>query len=136
MAAQRGRDLLLKIDQGGGSFAAVAGLRARQITLNARTVDVTNADSADGWRELLAGAGVRSAALSGSGVFRDAAADEAVRAAFFAGEIRAWQVIVPDFGILQGAFQITGLDYAGAHDGEVTYALSLESAGALAFTAA
>lgn len=136
MTAQKGRDLLLKVDQGGGAFAAVAGLRARQITLNARAVDVTNADSADGWRELLAGAGVRSASVSGSGVFRDAAADETVRAIFFAGEIRDWQVVVPDFGTIAGSFQVSALDYAGEHDGELTYSLALESAGALSFTAA
>lgn len=136
MAAQKGRDLLLKVDQGGDSFVAVAGLRSRQMTLNARAVDITNADSAEGWRELLAGAGIRSASLSGSGVFRDAAADETVRAIFFAGEIRAWQVIVPDFGTIAGPFQVSALDYAGDHDGEVTYSLALESAGALSFTAA
>jgi TP901-1 family phage major tail protein len=45
-------------------------------------------------------------------------------------------VIVPDFGTIQGAFQIAALDYAGEHDGEVTYTLALESAGALSFTAA
>ncbi len=136
MTAQKGRDLLLKVDQGGGAFVAVAGLRSRQVTLNARAVDVTNADSADGWRELLGGAGVRSASLSGSGVFRDAAADEAMRAMFFAGDIRAWQVVVPDFGTIAGPFQVSALDYAGEHDGELTYSLALESAGALSFTAA
>lgn len=136
MAAQKGRELLLKLDSGGGNFAGVAGLRSRQIALNARIVDATNADSAGGWRELLAGAGVRTASISGSGVFRDAAADETIRAVFFAGEIRAWQVVVPDFGTIQGPFQISALDYAGEHDGEVTYALALESAGALTFTAA
>ena len=68
---------------------AVAGLRTRQITLNAETVDVTNADSTGRWRELLAGAGVRSAALSGSGVFKDEATSERLRALFFAGAIPA-----------------------------------------------
>ena len=105
MAAQKGKDLLLKVDPGGGGFVSVAGLRSRQIALNARAVDVTNAESAGGWRELLAGAGVRTASVSGSGVFRDAAADETVRGLFFAGDIRAWQVVVPDFGTIQGPFQ-------------------------------
>ena len=69
MGAQRGKDLLLKIGDGGSpeSFVTVAGLRARTISLNARTVDVTDGDSAGRWRELLAGAGVRSAAVSGQG---------------------------------------------------------------------
>ncbi len=136
MAAQKGKDLLLKIDStGGGVFVSVAGLRARQIAFNAETVDVTNADSAGRWRELLAGAGVRRARVSGSGIFKDAAADETVRAAFFDGMIGDWQVVVPDFGTLEGPFQVTALEYSGEHDGEVAYELALESAGAISFDA-
>jgi TP901-1 family phage major tail protein len=136
MAAQKGKDLLVKLDMtGSGSFQTVAGLRATRITFNAQTVDVTNIGSAGRWRELLAGAGVRSAAISGSGVFRDEASDERARAIFFSGEIPAFQVIVPDFGVIEGPFQITSIEYAGSHDGEAVYELALASAGALSFTA-
>ena len=135
MAAQKGKDLLLKLDDGTGSFLSVAGLRTRRLAFNAETVDVTHAESAGRWRELLAGAGVRRASLSGAGVFKDAAADAQIREIFFSGLIRDWQVIVPDFGLIEGAFQITGLDYRGDHAGEVTFDLSLESAGELTFTA-
>ena len=136
MGAQRGRDLLLKLDAANtGTFVAVAGLRARQIALNATAVDVTNADSAGRWRELLEGAGTRTASLSGSGLFKDEPSDATVRQVFFDGLIRPWQVIVPDFGTLEGLFQVTALEYAGRHDGEVTYELALESAGAVTFTA-
>jgi TP901-1 family phage major tail protein len=96
----------------------VAGLRATRISFNAETVDTTNLDSAGGWRELLGGAGVKSASLSGSGVFRDAATDERARAAFFAGEIPQMQVIIPDFGTIDGPFQITAIEYSGSHNGE------------------
>jgi TP901-1 family phage major tail protein len=137
MTARKGKDLLLKIDSdGGGTFATVAGLRARQIAFNAESVDVTNADSAGRWRELLAGAGVRRAAVSGSGIFKDAATDATIRQVFFDGLIRDWQVIVPDFGTLAGPFQVTALEYSGQHDGEVAYELALESAGAVSFAAA
>lgn len=136
MAAQRGKDLLIKIDQtGSGSFATVAGLRATRITFNAETVDVTNLGSAGRWRELLSGAGVRSAAISGSGVFRDEATDERVRSIFFAGDIPRFQVVIPDFGVIEGAFQITSIEYSGQHDGEATYELALASAGSISFTA-
>lgn len=136
MAVQKGKDLLIKMDMtGGGEFETLAGLRATRISFNAETVDTTNLDSQGGWRELLAGAGVKSAALSGSGVFRDAATDERARSAFFAGEIPQMQVIIPDFGSLEGRFQITSIEYAGAHNGEATYEMSLASAGALSFSA-
>jgi TP901-1 family phage major tail protein len=134
MAAQAGKDLLLKCDTDGvGTFVTVAGLRARRIALNAGSVDITDADSAGRWRELLQGAGTRSASLSGSGIFRDASADETVRGLFFDGIIRDWQVVVPDFGTIAGRFQIVGLEYSGTHDGEVTYEIALESAGELTF---
>ncbi|MBD8893495.1 phage major tail protein, TP901-1 family [Roseibium litorale] len=134
MAAQAGRDLLLKLDQdGNGSFQTVAGLRSRRMALNATAVDITSSDSAGRWRELLSSAGTRTASLSGSGLFRDQASDAAVRQLFFAGEIRDWQVVIPDFGTLTGPFQVTALEYGGRHDGEVTYELALESAGELVF---
>jgi TP901-1 family phage major tail protein len=137
MAAQRGKDLLLKVDEtGGGSFATVAGLRTRGLAFNAASVDVTNADSANEWRELLAGAGIRTARLSGSGIFKDAASDETVRDCFFNGLIRDWQVVIPDFGTVEGAFQITALEYSGGHDNELTFEIALESAGSLTFAAA
>lgn len=136
MGAQSGKDLLIKLDMtGDGVFETVAGLRATRLTFNAQTVDVTSLESAGGWRELLAGAGVRSAAISGSGVFKDADTDARARAVFFAGDAPQFQVVVPAFGVVQGAFQITALEYAGNHDGEATYSLSLASAGALGFTA-
>ena len=135
MTAQRGKDLLIRISTASG-FLAVAGLRARQIAFNAETVDVTNADSAGRWRELLAGAGVRRAALSGSGVFRDEASDARLRQVFFDGALETYQVVVPGFGTLEGLFQITSLEYRGDHAGEVTFDMALDSAGPLAFTAA
>ena len=135
MAAQKGKDLLVKIDDGAGGFTTVAGLRTRQLALNAEAVDVTNAESAGRWRELLAGAGVRRAGITGSGVFKDEASDARLRQVFFDGEIRTYQVVVPDFGRIDGAFQITSLEYRGDHAGEVTFEMSFESAGQLTFTA-
>ncbi len=137
MVAQKGKDLLLKIDAtGSGGFTTVAGLRSRQIAFNAESVDVTDAESSGRWRELLAGAGVKRAGVSGAGIFKDASTDATIRQVFFDGTIRDWQVIVPDFGTISGPFQVTALEYAGEHDGELTYDIALESAGAIAFAAA
>ncbi len=136
MAAQNGKDLLIKVDMdGAGTFQTIAGLRATRISFNAESVDVTSLESQGGWRELLAGAGVRSANLSGSGVFKDAATDARARELFFDSATPAFQVIIPDFGTVEGPFQVTALEYAGNHNGEATYELSLASAGVLSFTA-
>jgi len=134
MAAQKGKDLLLKIHDG-TAFSTVAGLRSRQIAFNTEPVDVTHAESAGRWRELLAGAGVKRAAISGSGVFKDEASDARMRQVFFDGDILAYQIVVPDFGRIEGPFQITSLEIAAEHDREVTFDIALESAGEISFTA-
>ena len=136
MAAQNGKDLLIKVDlSGAGQFETMVGLRASRISFNAEPVDVTSLESAGGWRELLGGAGVKSAAISGAGIFKDDSTDERARQIFFDGEVPNFQVIIPDFGTVEGPFQVTSLEYAGSHDGEATYELSLASAGPLTFVA-
>lgn len=136
MAAQSGKALLVKIDMtADGQFETIAGLRATRVSFNAETVDVTSLESAGGWRELLSGAGVRSCAISGSGVFKDSGTDARARQLFFDGETPDFQVIIPDFGIVEGPFQVSAIEYAGSHDGEATYEMSLASAGQLTFVA-
>lgn len=137
MGAQNGKDLLVKVDMtGDGQFQTIAGLRATRISFNAESVDVTSLESAGGWRELLSGAGVKSAAISGAGVFKDADTDERARQLFFDGETPDFQIIIPAFGTVEGPFQVTAIEYAGNHDGEATYELALASAGALTFLTA
>jgi len=133
MTAQKGKDLLVKIADGVG-FTTVAGLRTRRLAFNAETVDITHAESANRWRELLDGAGVKRASVSGRGLFTDAATDASMRQTFFDGTVLNYQIVIPDFGTVQGAFQLTNLEFAGEHNGEVTYDVALESAGEVTFT--
>lgn len=127
MSAQRGSQMLLKIKDGAG-YATVAGLRTKTLRLNARPVDVTDTSS-QGWKELLPGAGIRTAEISGTGVFRDAGSDALIRAAFFEQAAQDCQFVIPDFGTVTGAFLVTGLSYAGSYNGEAQFELSLSSAG-------
>ncbi len=136
MATQNGKDLLIKIDMtGDGQFETAAGLRATRISFNAETVDVTTLDSQGGWRELLSGAGVKTAAISGSGIFKDENTDERVRQIFFDGVTPNFQMVIPDFGTVEGPFQVTSIEYAGTYNGEATYEIALASAGRIDFTA-
>lgn len=134
MTAQKGKDLLIKMDQD-GAFVTLAGLRAKRLAFNAETVDITDAESSGRWRELLGGSGVQRASLSGSGIFKDETSDDLMRSTFFASEIKDWEITIPDFGTVTGPFQITALEYSGQHDGEVTFEAALESAGSLSFGA-
>lgn len=137
MTAQRGKDMLVKIGDGGSpeSFSTVAGLRTRTISLNAREVDATHSES-NGWRELLGDAGVRQCSVSGAGVFLNDAAAGAIRAAFFSGAVRNFQLVIPGMGAFEGPFLIANLDYAGEHDGEASVSIALASAGVVTFAAA
>jgi TP901-1 family phage major tail protein len=110
-------------------------LRSRAIAFNAETVDVTHQESAGQWRELLAGAGVKSVRLTGAGIFKDTASDELVRSYVFNGTIRDWQVVVPDFGTIAAPFQITSFELTGRHDGEIGFEIGVESAGEVTFVA-
>lgn len=134
MAAQKGKDLLVKMHDG-TAYVTVAGLRSRTLAFNAQSVDITHAESAGRWRELLDGAGVKRASASGSGVFKDAASDALVRQLFFSGALANCQLVIPDFATLEGPFQVTALEIAAEHDREVTFDLTLESAGEITFAA-
>lgn len=146
MAAQKGSAMLLKIDQI-GTQTTVGGLRSTGITFNDEAVDITNKDSL-GVRTLLAGGGTQSVSISGSGVFTDSTTEQAVRTAYFAqantsdgstaqtATFDSFQVIVPDLGTFTGTFMIATMGYSGEFNGEVTYDLTLESAGYVTFAAA
>lgn len=135
MAAHPGKDVLIQVDSGGGTFITVGGMRSKSISLNAETVDISDSDSTNRWRELLGNAGLKSATITGSGVFKDTAGEEDVRGYFFAGTINDFRFVVPDFGRVSGDFQVTSLDYAGEHNGEATFSMTFESAGELTWTA-
>ena len=136
MTAQKGKDLLLKVDNGTGSYVTVAGLRTRRLSLNAGTVDATDSESAGRWRELLGGAGVLRASIAGTGIFKDQASDALLQQIFFASAIRNWQIVIPDFGTIAGPFQVSALDWRGEYNAEVTFDIALDSAGALTFAGA
>jgi TP901-1 family phage major tail protein len=138
MTAQKGSLVLLKVGNGATpteTFTTVGGLRTTSFTHNNQTVDATNKDSG-AWRELLDGAGTRAIAISGSGIFTDAASEETVRGFAMNNQIKNYQMTFGNGDSLTGAFQITSYQRAGNYNNEETYSLSLASAGPVTFTAA
>ena len=139
MAAQKGKSLLLKIGADSSAtpasdtYTTIGGLRSTSISMNDEQVDITNKDSSND-RTLLAGAGVKSVSISGSGVFTDSASESTLRTAYGASDFHNFQIIIPDFGEYEGEFQVSSLEYAGEYNGEVTYSVTLESSGSVAFT--
>ncbi|RMF08905.1 MAG: phage major tail protein, TP901-1 family [Alphaproteobacteria bacterium] len=134
MAAEKGRAFVLKIGDGGNpeTFSTIGGMRTTQLAINNEVVDITNKESG-GWRDLLAGAGVRSVTLSGAGVFTDSAAEMSLQAKILAGSLDNYEVAFESGDSFSGAFQAVSLEYAGDHNGERTYTIRLESSGAVVF---
>jgi len=136
MVAQTARTFLLKVDNtGSGSFQSIGSLRGKSLKINAETVDVTNSDSTNQYRELLAGAGVKSLEVSGNGIFGDDTYVNTAHGLALNGTIRNWQIVVPGLGTYQAAFQITAFEVTGEYNGAVEFTMSLASSGDVTFTA-
>lgn len=136
MAVQKGVDVLLSINTTGSTYVALGGARTVSMTLNNQAVDATSASSTGQWRQLIDAAGILSMDTTLSGVFQDDAQDETLRATWFDRTLKNFRVTVPGFGTFTGPFIVTNLTYGGAHDGEATFEVSLQSGGVIAFAAA
>jgi TP901-1 family phage major tail protein len=141
MAKQLGRALLVKIGDGEASetFSNLCGLNSKSITINNSSIDVTTPDctSPEGalWTQTLAG--MKNVSVSGDGFFEDSTAEaRANSVAMSADNVCNFQIVIPDFGTYAGAFRISSLDFGGQTEGGATYAVALESTGAVTFTAA
>lgn len=134
MAAQLGLSLLLRVDSdGAGTYQTVGGITSADWTMNGEMVDVTSQDDTSRYRQLLAGAGVKSMSFSGSGVFKADAAMTTIKTYFMADTIRNWKVVVPGFGTFTMLAKITSFGMSGVHNKEVDAKISLESAGDISF---
>ncbi len=133
MSAEKGSAFLLKISDGAAPpvYATVAGMRTTQMSVNGEAVNITSKDSG-GWRELLSGAGVRSVSVAASGIFTGSAAETRIKTNALAGTLDDYELSFESGERMRGRFLVTRLDYAGDHNGERTYALALESSGAVA----
>ena len=141
MAKQLGRALLVKIGDGEASeaFTNLCGLNSKSLTINNSSIDVTTPDctSPEGalWTQTLAG--LKNVSASGDGFFEDSTAEARMNTVAMSADNSAnMQITVPDFGTYAGAFRISSLEFGGETEGGVTYSLSLESNGAVTFTAA
>ncbi len=137
MAKQLGRALLVKIDDGSGTKSNLCGLNSKSLTINNSSIDVTTPDctTPEGalYTETLAG--LKNVSVSGDGFFEDSTAEARMNTvAMAADNSTTFEVVVPDFGTYAGTFRITSVEFGGETEGGVTYSLSLESSGAVAFT--
>ena len=128
MSVQKGKELLLQVDDGLGGYATVGGFTSNTFNISGQSVDVTNKDSA-GFRESLSGGSTVSIDTSANGVFMDDTQFERVHTAALAGTHLDARITIPDFMTYTGPFIVTSLSMSGETDGAVTYDINLESAG-------
>lgn len=140
MAKQLGRALLVKIGDGASPevFSNLCGLNSKSLTINNSSIDVTTPDCTTPggalWTETLNG--LKNVSVTGDGFFEDSASELRMNTvAMAADNVCNFQVVVPAFGTYAGAFRIASLDFGGETEGGVTYSVSLESTGAVTFTA-
>ena len=136
MTSQKGRDFLLKIGDGevSESFTALGAARTNGMTINNNPVDATSMDS-QGVQNLIGDAGVQTMELTIDGLFKDADAEETLRAAAFAGSTNNYQLAFPNGDVLEGAFVIREYSRGGQYDGLETFSAVLMRTGASTFTA-
>ena len=135
MAKQKGRALLIKISDGSAGFTAFAGMTAKTLKINNERIDVTTPDATtpEGvmWRESLDG--VKSVSVSGDATLvEDDSETRLMTQAMATAATDDFEVVIPGVGTFAGTFSIE-VEFAG--DGSVTFALTLESTGAVTFTA-
>lgn len=131
MAAQKGRDLLVKKNS-----VAIGAQRETSVSFDGSPVEVTSKDS-DGYRTFAAFSGSESLDISVSGVWDDDTLRDAALAG--TGTSKLLTDITLEWGdgaTLSGDFYLATLESAGTHDGEETYSATLQSSGTFTHTSA
>ncbi|MDF3022899.1 MAG: phage major tail protein family [Alphaproteobacteria bacterium] len=135
MPSQNGRDLLLKIGDGGApeSFAALGAARTTSMSINNRPADATTMD-AGGIQKLIAAAGVQDMQVRLDGLFKDAAAEELLRAAAFNRTANNYELCFPNGGKYAACFVISEYARGGSYDGLESFSVTLLRSGAGTYT--
>lgn len=129
---QLGRDFLLKVTDGTSpaDYTTIGGLRATTMSVGNQVVDITTKDEAP-WKTLMANAGDRSVALSGSGICKDDAALNYSRSFAFTGAQANFQIVDQSGDIIEGSFLVSKFEYTGNYNGAQEFSISFESTGSV-----
>lgn len=110
-------------------FRTLGGLRSKEFSFSSEAIDVTNVDSNE-WKSMLDNAGIRSASISGSGVYTSETVFQEFRTDFLNNALTC--ILLLDSKtkeLYEGCFKISELSVSGDYDAEGQYSLSAESAG-------
>jgi TP901-1 family phage major tail protein len=134
----KGRLVLLKVWNAGANTAnnseAVSVLSARttELTINSESVDITDKSQA-GWRILGEDMGLKSMSISLDGVYTNTAVENTIRGYATTGNVFTGLVVTESGDSWKGDFYIPSYSRSGVYNGEETFSLTVESAGAITY---
>jgi predicted secreted protein len=122
--AKSGRALRISRDS-----TAIVGARTDNFTINNEPVDITDKDD-DGWRTLLADAGLRSISADVEGVLKDATLI-GVSVGTASALLESCELDVDGIATFTGNFLLTNLALGAEQGDAITFTANLESSGTL-----
>ena len=128
MPATSGREYTIEYDGD-----VIAGLRENSLALDGSPVDITSKEDA-GFRTLAEFAGVKSFDISASGVLKDTVLRDLALDPEASLLLTDVLIKFDDGSEIEGDVYLASATFAGAHDGENTYDISLQSSGAWTLT--
>ena len=136
MAAQAGKEIYIQVNTTGSTYVNLGGLRTKSLKVGSEPIDITNSDSTNLWRQRLGTSGVKSLDVTCEGAFiDDAAVNKVVANLMTTTQIYNSTFIIPGLGTFSGAVSYDSIEFAGSYNGEVTYSVSITSAGDITFVA-
>ena len=110
-------------------YSTVGGLRSSSFAYATDDIDVSNHGS-NQWKNIKSGAGMRSVAVSGSGVYTNATNYRAMESDALALNLVSLAFIDIDAGrVYSGSYKINSLEATGEYDGEASFSISANSSG-------
>ena|SRR5690625_1796388 len=133
--AYSGRLVRLAISDGlePEAFTLIAGLRTTALRIDNDAVDVTTVAS-EGFRELLPQGGLRALAITGDGIVAAGASDRALYLQAVQADCARYRLDFGNGDRFEGPFLITRFQRSGSQADAESFAITLESAGAVTFT--
>lgn len=135
MAADRGKDFLLKIEDSPGSatFTTIANLTTLSSAVNNSIIDITNKDS-DCFRELLEGGSTKSVDVTIAGILTETTQQDLLFTNATTNDIYNYQVVHGESdSTITAAFQITAFTISGGFDDAQTFDATLISSGTITY---
>ncbi len=136
MAAQKGRSVLIGVENtpGAGAYTTVGGMRAKQFSINNGEVDLSDSDS--DWAQVGIGFALKSVRISGNGIYKNTAQQRAIINAVLNSATLNYQMTCPGLGTFTGAFVVGAVDIGGQHDSELSFSCNFTSTGEVVYAAA